>query len=139
MNLFEILREAGGGRLFQQLGSTYGLSEELMSEAVRALLPIFSAGLKQSTADPFALAEFLRRIASGEYLKAFQNPDWARVGDRKAGEDALTFLFGSPEAVLTLGKQAEALAKLAPETLKDLMTTLAPILLGGIGAQSAAL
>src|SRR4051812_38603869 len=106
MNLFDIMREAGGGNAFAALAPHYGLSEEQVAKAVEAFLPAFSAGLKRSTADPFGWSEFMRRLATGDYLRAYQSPGFAWWHGGNEGEDALAFLFGSPEMTRTVAERA---------------------------------
>src|SRR5688500_3679500 len=113
MNLFEIMRGAGGGDAFAQLARQYGLSEEQITKAVQAFMPAFSAGLKRGTADPFGFAEFMRKLATPDFMRAYQQPDWAFGGGRGRGEDALAFMFGSPELARAVASQAAAFTGLA--------------------------
>lgn len=138
MNLFDIMRQAGGGDAFRQLASQYGLSEDQIAKAVQAFMPAFSSGLKRSTGDPLGLMEFMRRLSAGDYLRAYQNPDWAAGGGRGSGEDALKFLFGSPDAARALAAQAAAFTGLGADKLTEILPALAAMLFGGIGRQSAA-
>src|SRR5687767_5733598 len=138
MNLFDIMRNAGGGNAFAALAPHYGLSEDQMEKAVEAFLPAFSAGLKRSTADPFGLLEFMRRLATPEYMRAYLNPESARTAARAPGEDALTLLFGSPEAARAVAGQASAFTGLAQETMNALMPALAAMTFGGLAKQATA-
>lgn len=138
MNLFEIMRGAGGGDAFAQLAQQYGLSEDQIGKAVQAFLPAFSAGLKRSTADPFGLMEFMRKLAVPDYMRAYQQPDWAFGGGRRQGEDALAFMFGSPEIARAVAGQASAFTGLAQEKLNELLPALAAMMFGGLAKQSTA-
>ncbi len=137
MNLFDIMRQAGGGNAFSTLGSQYGLSEAQVAKAMQAFLPAFSAGLKRSTDDPLGFLEFMRRLASVDYLRAYQNPGWAAGTGRRQGEDALAFLFGSPDAGAALARQAAAFTGLAQEKLAELLPAIAAMMFGGLAQQSA--
>jgi hypothetical protein len=139
MNLFDIMRNAGGGNAFAALAPHYGLSEEQMRKAVEAFLPAFSAGLKRSTADPFGLMEFMRRLAIADYFRAYQDPAWAGGEGRKQGDDALAFLFGSPEVADALARQASAFTGIAQEKLSELLPTLAAMIFGGLASQATAM
>ena len=138
MNLFDIMRQAGGGSGFSALGSQYGLSEEQIAKAVQAFMPAFSAGLKKSTADPFGLMDFMQRLATGGYPQAYQDPDWASGAGRRQGEEALGFLFGSPEAARAIAAQASAFTGIAREKLAELLPALTAIMFGGLAKQAAA-
>lgn len=138
MNLFEIMRSAGGGDGFAQLARQYGLSEDQIGKAVQAFLPAFSAGLKRGTADPFGLMEFMRKLAAPDFSRAYQQPDWAFGAGRRQGEDALAFLFGSPEAARAVASQASAFTGLAQDKLSELLPALAAMMFGGLAQQSIA-
>ena len=138
MNLFDIMRQAGGGNAFSQLATQYGLSEDQVAKAVQAFMPAFSSGLKRSTADPLGVTEFMRRLAAGDYLRAYQNPHWATGGGRGGGEDALKFLFGSPDATRALAAQAAAFTGLGADKLGEILPALAAMMFGGLARQSAA-
>jgi hypothetical protein len=138
MNLFDIMRQAGGGDAFARLGGQYGLSEEQITQAVQAFMPAFSAGLKRSTADPLGLMEFMRRLATGGFGQAYQNPAWASGAGRPQGEEALSFLFGSPEAARAIAAQASAFTGLAQDKLAELLPALAAVMFGGLAKQATA-
>ena len=49
MNLFDMMRSAGGGDAASALASQFGLTPEQVTKAVEAFAPAFSAGLKRAT------------------------------------------------------------------------------------------
>jgi hypothetical protein len=136
MNLFDIMRNAGGGNAFADLGPRYGLSAADMARAAEAFLPAFSAGLKQRTADPFGMGEFMRLLSGGDFFSAYRNP--AAAAAKRPGEEALAFLFGSPEAARAVAAQAASFTGLAQEKMAEMMPALAAMTLGGLAQQSAA-
>lgn len=138
MNLFDMMRQAGGGDAFSALARQYGLSEDQVAKAVQAFMPAFSAGLKQSTADPLGLMEFMRKLASGEGSRAYENPAFAWGAGQKQGQDAMKFLFGSPDAARAIACQAAAFTGLAPDKLQDLLPAVASMMFGGFAKQAAA-
>ena len=138
MNLFEIWRSAGGGNPYAALASHYGLSQEQMAKAVEAFLPAFSAGLKQSTADPLGMFELMRRMATGDWRRAYTEPAFAFGPGWRQGEEAMAFLFGSPAAARSVTEQAAAFSGLAQEKLRELMPALTAMMLGGLSSQAAA-
>ena len=137
MNLYDIMRTAAGGNAFAALASQYRLSEDQVTTAAQAFLPAFSAGLKRSTDDPLGFLELMRRLAGGEYVRAYQNPGWAAGTGRRHGEDALAFLFGSPDAARTLAGQASSFTGLAPDKMAELLPPMAAIVFGGLAQQAA--
>src|SRR5688572_24912067 len=112
MNLYEIMRAAGGGTAFPALAAQYGLSEEQIRKAMEAFLPAFSAGLKRSTADPLGLMEFMRRLTLADYAQAYRQPE-KFFGVGRKGDETLGFLFGSPEIAEAVARQASAFTGLA--------------------------
>lgn len=136
MNLYEIMRAAGGGNAFPALAAQYGLSQDQIAKAMEAFLPAFSAGLKKSTADPLGLMEFLRRLAMPDYTQAYRQPGQFFGGGQRKGEDALGFLFGSPEVAEAVARQASAFTGLAQEKLAELMPAMAAMMFGGLAEQA---
>jgi hypothetical protein len=138
MNLFDTIRQAGGGNAFSALAAQYGLSEEQIGKAVGALMPAFSAGLKRSTADPVGVMALMRKLALGGYPQFYQDPAWALGAGRPQGDDALAFLFGSPDAVRALAAQASAFTGVPLDKLAAMLPALAGIVFGGLAQQSTA-
>ncbi len=138
MNLFEIMRGAGGGEFFPSMARQYGMSEDDFGKAVAAFLPAFSAGLKEKTSDPLGLMQFMRRLASAEYLRAYSNPEWAATTGRASGEDALSFLFGGPEAWRALVGQAGTFPGVPQDKLDEIFPSLAAVIFGGLAKQATA-
>ena len=137
MNLFDIMRAAGGGNAFAALAPKYGLSEDQMAKAVEAFMPAFSSGLKRSTSDPLGLMQFMQKLSGADYLRAFQNPLWAGSEGRGRGDEALNFLFGSRDVAQGVAKQASALTGIATEKLAEMLPTLASMTFGGLAQQAA--
>jgi hypothetical protein len=137
MNLFDIMRQAGGGDAFAELARQFGLSEEQIGKAVEAFMPAFSAGLKRSTGDPLGLMQLMQKLSMGSYPEAYRNPAWAFGPGQQPGQEALSFLFGSPEAVRALAAQAAAFTGLSPDKLAAMLPALASMVFGGLAQQAA--
>jgi hypothetical protein len=138
MNLFDIMRSAGGGDAFAALAKQYGLTPEQMTKAVGALMPGLSAGLTRNASDPFGLTQLLGTMARPDYARAYSDPAWALTGGRRKGEEALAMLFGSKEVAEKTAELAAAYSGLAQETLEKLQAPLAAMMLGGLAKQSSA-
>ena len=133
MNLFDTMRQAGGGEVFKTYASLYGLTEEQARKAVEAFMPAFSLGLKQNAADPLGLAEMMRRFAAGDYRSFFHDPEKAP----DAGSDLLAFMLGSQDIVRKVAEQASLATGIAAETLKTMMPAVAATMMGGIQKMAA--
>ena len=58
-SLYETLSDAQQGEAIAALGREFGLTPEQTQAAVESLLPAISLGLKQSTATPEGLGDFV--------------------------------------------------------------------------------
>ena len=138
MSLFDIMQAAIGGEAFARTARQFGMSATQVEQAMGAFMPAFSAGLRTSTADPFGFAEFMRKLAAGDFARAYRQPDWAFGAGRKQGEEALAFMFGSPELVRALVEQASKATGLAQARLAEFLPGLAAMTFGGLATQGAA-
>jgi hypothetical protein len=138
MNLYEIMRSAAGGEAFAALARQFGLSETEIAKAVEAFVPALSAALKQTTADPLGLMEFMRRMALGNFSQAYGNPMWGAGAGRAESEKALSLLFGSPEVARAVAKQAAAFSGVAQETMQKLMPAFTAMAFGGLAERAMA-
>lgn len=138
MNLFDIMRGAGGGDPFSAAAAQLGLTQEQVARAAEAFLPGFSAGLKKSASDPFGFTRLMQAMATGGFQRAYEDPSWAFSSGERKGEDALALLFGSREVAEKTAELAAAYTGLAQETLKKLQAPLAAMLLGGLAERSTA-
>jgi len=139
MNLFDIMQAAGGGNAFAEMARRFGLTEEQTRRAVEAFLPAFSAGLKRSTSDPLGLMKFMRHLSVGDYMRAYQNPAFAWGAGKAKSDDALSFLFGSPEIAQQLAEQASAFTGIDQRKLAEMAPTLAAMTFGGLAQQAASM
>ena len=57
--LFDMLANAQNGNAIDQMARQFGLSQQQAQEAMAALMPAFSQGLKRNTANPYDLGSFL--------------------------------------------------------------------------------
>ena len=71
--LFEMLNNAGQGNGVDQIARQFGISNQQAQEAMEALLPAFSQGLKRNAADPYGAGNFLGALASGQHAKYFED------------------------------------------------------------------
>jgi hypothetical protein len=138
MNLFDMMRQAGGGDAFADLAKLYGLTAEQVAKATEALMPGFSAGLKRNAYDPFGLMQLLQSMALNDYTRAYRSPAWASSNGRREGEQALSLLLGSQEVARKTAELAAAYTGLSQDTVRQLQAPLAAMTLGGLKEQSSA-
>ena len=139
MNLFDIMRGAGGGSAYPNFARLYGLPEDQFAKVVEAFLPAFSFGVKRSTADPLGIFELMRRLAAGDYARFYADPMKATSSGVGPGQDMLAFLFG-PEAVRqAVARQIAAFSGVDYSKLfAEIMPALTAIMSGGLFQQALA-
>ncbi|MEZ5782559.1 MAG: DUF937 domain-containing protein [Rhizobiaceae bacterium] len=134
-SLFEMLNQNSQG--MDMLARQYGLSQTQVRQAVEALLPAFSQGLKQNTADPYGIGSFMTALASGQHAKYFENPAAAFTPQGMAeGNGILGHLFGSKELSRAVADQAAQATGIGQDILKQMLPALATMLMGGMFKQS---
>ena len=138
VNLFEILQNAQGGQAMENLARQFNLTQQQTQDAVEALLPAFSMGLKRQASEP-AAAPNLFAMMSGPFAQSFENPFAAFTPQAtNQGNDALGALFGSKEVSRAVADQAAALSGIGPQVLKAMLPVLASILMGGLAKSASA-
>jgi len=132
--LCEVLANAQQGEALDQISRAYGLTPQQTEEAVAALLPAISMGLKRSTTTPEGLGEFLSLMGRQPELYSMYDDlgaAFSREG-QAAGNAALANMFGSPDASRAIAAQAQQLSGVTSSILKKLLPVLAGILISGL-------
>lgn len=134
--LFDMLTQMQDNRLAEQMAARFGLQTEETRQAMAALMPAFSQGLKRNAATPEGFAAFMQALAEGNHQQYYENPFEAFTGSGvEEGNAILGHLFGSKEVSRAVARQAAAQTGLATETLKKMLPVLAPMILGGLFKQ----
>lgn len=132
-HLDEILYSAQGGQLIANLAQRYGLTDEQMDNAVKALAPALEIGLSNAAEEPALFEKLIGELASPQRQAAFFDPDAAYADDSVAQSRALlTDLFGSPAAAGQVVQVAARESGLRPDILSQLLPVLASVLIGGL-------
>lgn len=132
-SLFEMLQDTPGGAVHQNLSQQFGLNPEQTEQAIEALMPAFSYGLKQNTADPAGFASFMQALSSGQHAKYMENP--AEVFSPNGVQDGnaiLSHLFGNKDVSRAVAAQAAQATGIGENILKQMLPALAPMVLGGL-------
>jgi hypothetical protein len=133
-NLYDVLAEAQNGEAISELGQQFGLSPQQTRAAVAALLPAISIGLKRTTATPEGLGNLLAVMgAQPDFYEMYDDPRiaFSRHG-RAAGNEALSRMFGSPEASRAIADQAQQMSGISSSILKKLLPVLAGIIISSL-------
>jgi hypothetical protein len=136
--LIEMMMKAGGGDAMQNMAKQFGLSQDQVQSAIEALMPAFSVGLKRNAADPMGMGAFLQALGTGNHANYFDNVQKAfnpaGVAD---GNNILGHLFGSKEVSRAVAAQASAATGIGAEILKQMLPSLATMMMGGLAKQTA--
>lgn len=135
--LYDMLSDAGKGRATELLARQFGLSQKQAAEAMEALMPAFSEGLKRNASDPYGAGAFLSALSTGQHAQYFEDMQRAfQPTGVEEGNGILGHLFGSKEVSRAVAKQAEAATGIGQEVLKQMLPVLASMIMGGIYKQS---
>ncbi|MFC5584359.1 DUF937 domain-containing protein [Nitratireductor kimnyeongensis] len=135
--LFEMLNNAGEGNGVDQIARQFGISQEQAQEAMEALLPAFSQGLKRNVSDPHGAGNFLGALASGQHAKYFEDAANAFSQQGVAeGNGILGHLFGSKDVSRAVASHAAQSTGLGQDMLKQMLPVIASMLMGGLFKQS---
>ncbi len=135
--LFEMLANAQNGNAFDQMARQFGLSQQQTQQALAALMPAFSQGLKRNASNPYDVGNFLNALASGQHARYFE--DAARAFSPQGVEEGngiLGHLFGSKELSRAVAAQAAQATGIAQQTLQQMLPALAAMIMGGLFKQS---
>lgn len=135
--LFDMLANAQNGNGIDAMARQYGLSQQQATQAMEALLPAFSQGLKRNAVDPYGVGNFMNALASGNHQAYFDNPTQAFSATGMAdGNGILGHLFGSKDLSRAVAAQASAATGIGASTLQQMLPAMAAMIMGGLFKQS---
>ena len=138
LSLFDMLANAQNGNAIDQMAKQFNLSQQQTQQAIEALLPAFSQGLKRNAANPYDLGSFLTALSSGQHAQYFENATRAFSPDGVSeGNGILGHLFGSKELSRTIAAQASQITGIGQDTLKQMLPVLATMIMGGLFKQTS--
>ena len=126
--LFDMMLKAQNGAAMDAIAKQFNLAQEQAAQAMAALMPAFSSGLKRSAANPYDFTSLMSTMMSGAYAKYFEDMGRAFTPQGMAdGNAVLEKLFGSKEVSRAVAAQAEQLTLVTrdPEIAKydlDILT-----------------
>jgi hypothetical protein len=136
-NLLDLMRAAQGGAAMENMSQQFGLSLDQTRRSMEALMPAFALGFQRNAADPTGFANLLRMMGSGQYAGFFEQPGMAfSPRGRREGDTIIGQLFG-PEVSRQVADQAAAWAGVTPDIMRQMMPTVATMLMGGLVKSAA--
>ena len=137
--LYDLMLQAQNGSALDVMAKQFGLAQKQANEAISALMPAFSEGLKRSAATPYDFGGFLKALYSGDYVKYFEDVTRAFTPTGlEQGNDLLGQFFGSKEVSRAIAAQAAQMTGIGQEIYKQMLPVVANTLMGGLFKQAAA-
>ncbi|MEM6665954.1 MAG: DUF937 domain-containing protein, partial [Pseudomonadota bacterium] len=134
--LFDIMLEAQNGTAMTNMAQQFGLSQQQAEDAMAALLPAFSTGLKRSTDNPGSLAGFLGAMAQSPHVAAYDDAVTAfQPQMMEQGNNVLGQIFGGKETSRAVTAQAAQVTGIGQEILKQMLPVVASMIMGGLTRQ----
>lgn len=116
-----------------EISARFGLTEEQTLEAMNAVLPAFSEGLKRQTNSPGGAADFLMALANGNHQQYADQPSMAMdSAGVSEGNAILGHLFGSKDVSRAVAKHAAASTGISDSMFKELLPALASMIMGAL-------
>ena len=136
--LFEMMMKAQNGDAVNAMAKQFGLAQEQMQQAMAALMPAFSTGLKRSAANPYDFSSLMAAAGNGNYAKYFEDMNKAFSPQGIAdGNNALGMIFGSKDVSRAVAAQAEQMSGIGQEVYKQMLPVIANTMMGGFFKQVA--
>jgi hypothetical protein len=133
-NLYEIVDSAHEGEAIAALGREFGLTPAQTEAAVKALLPAISTGLKKSTSNVDSLGNLFAVMGQQSHLYALYDDAQTALGAQgfAAGNDAASFIFGSPDAIQAVADEAQKFSGVPSGILQKMLPVLAGLVMSGL-------
>lgn len=137
MPLYDMMMNAQNGEALRAMAQQFGLNQAQMDQAMAALMPAFSTGLKRNASNPMDMSNFLSALAGGNHAQYFENMQNAFTPQgMQEGNGILGHIFGSKEVSRAVAAQAEAATGIGQEIFKQMLPVLATAIMGGLFKQS---
>jgi len=116
-----------------EISAKFGLSEEQAIEAMTALIPAFSEGLKRQTSTAQGAAGLIEALSSGQHQIYVDDPRTAVSADGiKDGNAILGHLFGNKDVSRAVAGQAAAFTGIGASIFKSLLPVIANMVMGSL-------
>lgn len=135
--LFEMMLRAQNGAAMDSMAKQFNLAQEQVTQAMAALMPAFSSGLKRNTTNPYDFSALMTSLSSGNYAKYFEDMSKAFTPQGVAdGNMALGQIFGSKDVSRAVAEQAAQMTGIGQDILKRMLPAMADTIMGGLFKQT---
>lgn len=136
LNLLDMLSGPAGRGAVAQMGQQFGLDERQASQAVAALLPALSSGLKRNVSQPGGLEALVGALGSGHHQQYLDQPETlARPETVQDGNAILGHLLGSKDVSRAAAARASQRTGLSDGLLKQMLPLVATMVMGSLSKQ----
>ncbi|SIQ00052.1 hypothetical protein SAMN05880590_101699 [Rhizobium sp. RU35A] len=134
--LFDMMMRAQNGAAMETMAKQFNLAQEQAAQAMAALMPAFSSGLKRTSSNPYDFSALMSSMFSGAYAQYFDDITKAFTPQGMAdGNAILDRLFGSRDVTRAIAEQAAQLTGIGQEVLRQMMPAMADSIMGGLFKQ----
>lgn len=134
--LFDMMMRAQNGMAMDAMAKQFGLAQDKAAQAMAALMPAFSSGLKRNAGNPYDMSALFSSMSSNNYAKYFEDMGKAFTPQGVAdGNSVLEQLFGSKEVSRAVAAQAAQLTGIGQDILKQMLPAMADTIMGGLFKQ----
>jgi hypothetical protein len=136
MGIMDILMQAGGGSLLEQVAKQAGIppsqAEDLIKSVGSAMTGQIKGRIESPKVDSSALEEMLRE---SKYANMIEKPDDFLNSPRREQEgiDILKHITGSKEVSREVAKEVAQKSGFDTSLIKSLLPMLAPLVIGALG------
>ncbi len=132
-SMIEMLLNSGSASPLSQLSSKFGISEEQARQAVEALAPALSIGMKRNVASPMGAGSFIEALSSGRHEQFAEQPDMAVSDEGIAeGNKILGHVLGSKDVSRAVALQASQATGIGQSALKQMLPVIASMVMGSM-------
>ena len=136
-NLFDMLTSSAGQGAVQKIGQQFGMDEAQTQQALKALLPAISGGLKRNATQTGGLESLMNALQNGQHDAYLDDPDGLGQPETVAdGNAILGHLLGSKEVSREVASKASARTGIPDTLLKQLLPVVATMAMGALSKQS---
>ena len=136
--LFDLMMKAQDGHAVEAMSKQFGLAQEQMKEAMAALMPAFSTGLKRAATNPYDFSSLMSSAMAGNYTQYFE--DMTKAFTPQGISDGNTILgqiFGSKDVSRAVAAQAAQMSGVGQDIYKQMLPIIANTMVGGFFKQMA--
>ena len=138
MNLMEMLlqqeKAPNTGSPLSQMAGQFGLDQNQVQQALAAILPAMSSGLKNNVRQPGGPEALARALSQGNHERYLERPEQAfEPTGQQDGRAILGHLFGSKDVSRRVSQHAAEKTGLGGDMIQQMLPAIASMVMGSLG------